>query len=117
MTDVLERLAGVRQAVERACQLLLNPTPGILRQCTGVLDGAVAELSRTREKLRDRSSPELLTETRQLHSALHLTRELLNNAAFYYAGWDRIQRAMVGGYTGHGEAAAVAVAGTLQVEG
>jgi hypothetical protein len=59
----------------------------------------------------------VLAEVRAIRAKVHLAGHLLENAASYHAGWNRILGSMLRGYTARGEPPAVARPGRLAVEG
>lgn len=118
MAETLQRLASARIAVEQSCQLLLTPTLDDLDRCSGILSMAVGELAAGRDLL-TQSAPEsgLLEQLRHIQIKVSLANHLLENAAAFHAGWQRILCGMVAGYTPHGTAASPARPGHLAVEG
>ena len=119
MAENPERLAVIRTAVEQSCHLLLTPFPEKLDECTGLLAQAVAALSAERDRLRNEpGSPALLAELRQLNNKIGMAGRLLETAAAYYGGWNRLVRSMVAGYTSAGDAGAPIMRGRrLRMEG
>jgi len=117
MSDMEERLAKARAAVEQSCQLLLTPFPDVLDQSTRLLSQAIGELSAGRDSIQTQStSSSTLLEFRILQSRIRLAGRLLETAASHYYGWDRVLRSMVAGYTSDGQAAAISHGGRLTVE-
>ena len=119
MAENQDRLAAVRTAVEQSCHLLLTPFPEELDECTGLLTQAIEALSAERDRLRtEPGSPAFLSELRQLQLRIGTAEKLLRTAAAHYAGWNRVLRSMVAGYTSAGDAAEPILRGRrMTVEG
>ncbi|MFB3776046.1 MAG: hypothetical protein ACE141_00510 [Bryobacteraceae bacterium] len=118
--EMEQNLAFAGAAVSGAMRMASQPTPEALDNCA-------AELARARRHLEDlttapapaeaagRSS--VRTGLEQLNRSLVRLRNLLDNAAGYWAGWIQLRDAMAAGYTGQGEAAQVPRPGRLSLEG
>jgi hypothetical protein len=117
MAGVAERLASAQSAVEQSCHLLLTPNPECLDRSAGALSLAIGELAAGRDLLASSTSnPRALAQICEIRSKVRLASRLLENAAAYHSGWNRILGSMVAGYTPHG-AAPVVRPGRLAVEG
>ena len=114
-----QRLARARGAVERVSQMLISPTPGPLDLCSGLLAGAVEELTACRETgvLPGIPDVETLREARLLAGSLRRARRLLDGAAAYHAQWIRCVGALCAGYTDRGEPAEVALGSQFWTRG
>ena len=110
------RLASVCAAVEQSCQLLLDPRPSKLDRSVEALSKALEEMTATRSLL-SRGDAGALTQARQIQIKLDLAARLLENAASYHSGWNRILRSFLSGYTPHGAADNPPPAARLAVEG
>jgi hypothetical protein len=118
MAEAFERLAEARTAVEQSCQLLLTPFPDVMDRSSGLLAHALATVSAERVRiLQQPPNSNLLAEFRLLQSKIHLAGQLLETAASYYNGWDRVLRSMVAGYSSSGAAASLSRGGRLAVSG
>ena len=104
-----ERMAAARTAVDRACQLLLSPTPEQMDRCTHLLEKAVSELNSIPDgtQLTGASKAKALLETHRLASSLHRARRLLESAVAFHANWIRCLAALCSGYTSQGQPAAL----------
>jgi hypothetical protein len=117
MAETHARLAEARTAVEQSCQLLLTPFPHVLDQCSALLAQAVAALSAEDIRPPEPADPAVLEEWRHLQSELRQAGQLLETAASYYNGWDRLLRSKIGGYTASGDAAAISRGGRMALIG
>jgi hypothetical protein len=108
MTPVLAALVASRTAVEEAAELLIYARPTTLERCAVVLERSCVTLASSRDSWRGaRGDPALVAEARRLHAAVRHAGRLLRNARDYYARWNLILGAMMGGYTSRGDPAAV----------
>jgi len=89
--------------------MLVDPSPENLDRCTGVLGSAAARLGGV-----NRPPP---SQTRDLRSAIHRARHLLELAADYHLHWQRVLQSMAAGYTSAGETAPFSARGRLSMEG
>ena len=113
-----ERLAMARSDVSRACNLLIAPTPQALTSCHEALRQAVAAMSEFRPHQKDRQfDPDILPAVRGLQTEIRQARQLLQNLANFYRGWERILGAMSGGYTANGDPAPVTRLGRVCCRG
>jgi hypothetical protein len=113
-----ERLAIARAEVNRACNLLIAPTPDALNGCQDALERAVSALRDFRsgrlevdadpgDGAGDRAS------VQSLRAEVMRASRLLQNLARFYRGWERILGTMSGGYTASGNPAPVARQGRI----
>ena len=120
MAPLSEPLAAARTEVERACHLLLSPTPEQLDQSARRLSDAVAAVTACREAARGSSQPpgpSVAAEARSLQQSIGRARRLLEAAAAFHANWVQYLGALCAGYTDRGEAAAVERASRLCARG
>src|SRR5580704_14027804 len=109
-----ERLAIARAEVNRACNLLIAPTPEALTGCQDALERAVFALRDFRSGCREVDlDPGDHAIVRALRAEIRRASRLLQNLAGFYRGWERILGAMSGGYTASGNPAPVARQGRL----
>jgi hypothetical protein len=113
-----ERLVAARSEVNRACNLLIAPTPEALHSCQDALERAVSELTEFRSGCRQVPAG---SGARSMACALRdeilRASRLLQSLAVFYRGWERILGAMSGGYTSAGDPAPVARVGRLCCRG
>lgn len=64
-----------------------------------------------------KSDSAILAEVCEIRAKVRLAGYLLEAAAAYHAGWERILGSMLGGYTAHGEPPMVERQGRLRLEG
>jgi hypothetical protein len=107
--QLTEQFAAARGKLERACELLLSPSPAALDQCTPLLEAAVTKITACRAALTGpvRTEPSAYAEGRRLQAAVRRARRLLESAAEYHQNWARRMGAMSAGYDSRGEPAAV----------
>jgi hypothetical protein len=116
--EILRRLAAARAAVEQSHHLLLTPSPEVLDRCSDILFQAIGQLSAPPLPPKTPAhDPRVLAEARELRRQVLIAGRLLEAAASYHFGWNRVLRSMVSGYTAHGDAAPFARPGRLAVEG
>src|ERR1700722_7377750 len=109
-----EWLAMARAEVNRACTLLIAPTPEALIGCQDALERAVSALQEFRLGCREvQANPGDHAIVRALSAEVMHASRLLQNLASFYRGWERILGAMSGGYTASGNPAPVARQGRL----
>lgn len=113
-----ERLATARSEVNRACNLLIAPTPEALNTCQDALQRAIAALTESRSPSHGfQAGPAVEPEARALRAEVRRAGWLLQNLADFYRGWERILGTMSGGYTANGAPAPVARLGRLCCRG
>jgi hypothetical protein len=104
-----------RAEIERACQCLLHPAAETLEQSLFALGSAVAHLQAAGNPCR--GNPQALAQADRLREAIRRAGFLLNTASEYHAGWLRILRARMAGYTAEGAPGEVRCASRISVEG
>jgi len=113
-----ERLAAARSEMNRACNLLIAPTPEALNTCRDSLERAVSALTEFRSLCADFPAD---SGAKSLACALRAevlrARGLLQSLASFYRGWERILGTMSAGYTAGGDPAPVARVGRLCCRG
>ena len=115
---VEQGLAEVRGKVERACELLITPSPKVLDRCSSVLEEAAAELARRLASLEGaRGDRAAQKEARRLWFSVRCARRLLENASEYRFRLDGLLRAATAGYTARGDPAPLQRAGRVSVQG
>lgn len=98
---MLERWPLVRTEVERACTLLIDPSPQNLGQCSMLLSSALSRLSQ---------NPPSRQEALALHVSIRKASRLLGTAANFYEGWQAVLGTLAqDGYTPAGEPAAASL--------
>jgi hypothetical protein len=103
-----ERLAMARSDVNRACNLLISPTPEALQTCHEALQSAVAAMRQYRDQsMQSRGDIAANADVRALRSEIHRAGRLLQNLQNFSRGWERILGTMSGGYTAVGDPAPV----------
>ena len=113
-----ERLATARSDVSRACDLLIAPTPQALDSCQDALRRAVAAMAEFRTQHRDVPiALDAAPIVRGLQAEIRRAKQLLQNLASFYHGWERILGTMSGGYTSSGDPAPVERRGRLCCRG
>jgi hypothetical protein len=116
--DTAEQLSAARLEVKRARDLLEAPSPGSLEASSSALERAVSGLNSCRRGMRPGlTDADLIAKVRQLRTELRHAGRLLESAADFYRGWERILGVMSGGYTAGGEPARVARTGRVHCEG
>ncbi len=116
--DTAKDLSAARSEVKRACRLLESPSPESLAASSSALERAVSGLNDCRRGIRRGAiGPDVRTMASQLRAELRHAGRLLESAADFYRGWERILGAMSGGYTADGEPAPVARGGTFHCQG
>ena len=113
-------LAGVREEVQRACDLLRSPTPAAVDRCSIALGAAISRLVEWRKQFRAQtpaSSRLTLEEARRLRASVRLAARLLESAAAYHSGWRKALGALCAGYTASGAPADAAPPGRLCLRG
>jgi len=108
-----ERLASARAAVDRACHLLLSPTPEQMDRCARLFENAISEINEFRSPgtlLDPRNAAprqEAVAQVRLLNRSLGRAARLLEGAALYHANWIRCLGALSAGYTPQGQPSVV----------
>ncbi|MGD0870523.1 MAG: hypothetical protein ABSB88_13280 [Bryobacteraceae bacterium] len=116
--DTAEHLSSARLEVKRACDLLEAPNPASLEASSSALERAISGLNDCRRGIRPGvTNADVRARVRQLRAELRHAGRLLESAADFYRGWERILGAMSGGYTAGGEPAPVARTGKLYCQG
>ena len=104
--------------MQRACDLLIAPTPEAMDSCQNALQRALSELTEFRSRIKEISAGEA---TQRLACGLRTevlrAARLLQNLAGFYRGWERILGTMTAGYTASGEPAPVTRLGRLNCRG
>ena len=109
MTPALpQRLAAASAEIDRACQILLDPTSRHLDQSSAVLGAVVAEVTACRDAIRAaRPRPAGRDQALRLAQSVRRARVLLEGAARFHADWIRCLGALCAGYTDRGEPSVV----------
>jgi hypothetical protein len=104
-----EQLAAARENLDRACELLLSPSPEALDQCAPLLEAAVTKVTACQQAVagQEWTAPGASAEGRRLQAAVRRARRLLDSAAEYHQNWARRIGALSAGYDGRGEPAEV----------
>ncbi len=105
-------------ALERACELLVDPAPQNLEDCLAELGTAAASLASCRAELaRHSGEAGLLAKALGLRGTVHRAGFLLRTAADHRQKWFQILRAKMGGYTAQGDPVAVSCAARVCLRG
>lgn len=113
-----EQLRWSSEQVERACALLLAPTPDALDGCSGVFEAAAHQLRALRPALDGAGGdPEMLVEAWRLQRNVRRAGALLANAAAYHTRWTHLLGVKTAGYRPGGEAAETPRSGRLSLRG
>jgi hypothetical protein len=104
-----EQLADAREQLERACDLLLTPSPDSLDRCASLLEAAVTKVTACQAAIAGprQTEPDASMEGRRLQAVVRRARRLLDSAAEYHQNWSRRIGAMSAGYDGRGEPVSV----------
>ncbi len=109
MSGSLEERSMVRQELDTACELLIDPSFENLDRCSDVLASAASHL------VAGQPPP---SEARSLRASVHRVGRLLETAVKHHRDWQRILRAMTAsGYTAAGDLAAPPVHGRVFIRG
>jgi len=116
--DLEARLQSAAQEAERACALLLNPIGQNLEECLAALGMAASNLEGCRSALaQSPGHPTLLGPARSVQMVVARAGSLLKTAEEFHRNWFQIFRAKLGGYTARGDAAELACASRVSVQG
>jgi len=116
--SVAEHLAGAREKLEGACELLLSPTAKALDRCAPLLEAAVEQMAACQKSLTGSAQAESDgKESRRVRLAVRRAKCLLQHAAEYHHNWMKRVGAMSAGYDSHGEPAAVVPGCRLLLKG
>ena len=111
---IMRRPSSARLEVERAGGLLASASPEAFEQSSVILSAAAGELAEWNEHAGEfRGDAAALEEAWRLQNALRHSKRLLDDAAEYYAGWNRRRGSMSSGYTPQGAAAPVIHTGRI----
>ena len=111
-------LAEASSAVARVSKHLENPCPACLEDSAQALQAAIAGLNLSRDSLaKGATDGRALEKLHRLRADLRQAGRLLESAAEFYRGWERILGSMSGGYTAGGEPAPVVRTGKLSCQG
>jgi len=115
--DSRESLSAARSDVRRACELLEGSSPQSLEASSSALRSAIAGLNGCRHDLRPCLPDAHLADTiREFRREVRNAGRLLESAADFYRGWERILGTMSGGYMAGGEPAPVTRPGKLSCQ-
>jgi hypothetical protein len=107
---VAERLEAAQFELKRACDLLLAPTPQALNSCQAALENAVFVMRAL--------PPQTASQAvRAVRADVLRARQLLENLARFYRGWERLLGTMSGGYVAGGDPAPVFRTGRICCRG
>jgi hypothetical protein len=121
--DVMAKLVTACSDVDRACELLVAPSPGSLDRCSRVLEAAVHRLAEFQPQLGAPLSSSgiaaamVLGEAYRLRAAVRRAASLLEGANRFHLNWSRLRDAMTGGYTGRGDPAPVPRGSRISIHG
>jgi hypothetical protein len=113
-----EQLRSSSEQVERACALLLAPSPDALDGCSGVFETAARQLTALRPALHGAGGDaETLVEAWRLQRNVRRAGALLANASAYHARWNHLLGVKTAGYRPGGEPAEAPRSGRLSLRG
>jgi hypothetical protein len=116
--DAMEQLVTARSDVDRACELLVSPSPGSLDRCSRVLEAAVQRLAESQTQLRRGiGDPSVVGEAYSLRADVRRAASLLEGANKFHLNWCRLRDAMTGGYTGRGDPSPVPRGSRISIRG
>jgi len=116
----MELVRQARGGVQQVVELLGRPTPEAVEECSVHLESAVGLVKQLQAQLGQpglESPKALRAELEELRAELSRAGVLLAQAFEFRAGWNRVLRAMLGGYSPQGEPAVLPVSGSWAVEG
>ncbi|MCC6858101.1 MAG: hypothetical protein IT158_06060 [Bryobacterales bacterium] len=116
----MELVRQVRGGIQRVVELLGSPTPEAVEQCASHLETAVELVAELQARLHGpglESPAALRAELAELRADLSRADRLLAQAFEFRTGWNRVLRAMLGGYSSQGEPAVLPVSGRWAVKG
>ncbi len=115
-----QTLETILLQVQRASDLLRDPTPAHVERCAVALGSAVSEMTEwlgSFHALDPYSNRRLLDEARRLRAAVRRAGRLLESVAAFHAGWRQTFSSLCSGYTPSGVPAEAAPAGRLCLRG
>ena len=116
--SAIEQLNATRLELDRVCGLLTTPSPPSMDACTALLQAAASRLADCRPRWAlQAGDPAALEEAWRLRRSFTRAGRLLQHAAEFHTGWERIRGAMAGGYTAGGEPAPVVHGSRICLEG
>jgi uncharacterized membrane protein YccC len=105
---IVDRLARVREDLDRACQRLTAPTAEVIEVCSGELESAARQLIEFQPELGAESgNAAALEEAWRVRRSFLRARKLIQGAAMFHGNWMRLRGTISGGYTPSGEPAPV----------
>jgi hypothetical protein len=113
--ELMQQLVTTRSDVDRACELLVSPSPGSLDRCSRVLEAAVHRLAESHPQ--PGAPKAVLGEAYRLRAAVRRAASLLEGANGFHLNWSRLRDAMTGGYTGRGDPAPVPRGSRISIRG
>ena|SRR5579872_3428340 len=109
MSAGLKAWGEANREVQAACQLLIDPSPENLARCSAALTGAISCITGTNPAL---------AEAMTLHASVERARQLLESAANFHHGWQRILRALAAsGYNATGTLTPLCTQGRFFLQG
>jgi len=113
--ELMQQLVATRSDVDRACELLVSPSPGSLDRCSRVLEAAIHRLAESQPQ--SGAPPAVLGEAYRLRAAVRRAASLLEGANGFHLNWSHLRDAMTGGYTGRGDPAPVPRGSRISIRG
>jgi len=109
-----ERVAQLRSNLQQACQLAAAGSPRMLDRCRPLLE----EVRHGLERLREERPPDPWLPARMVTLRRELERFglLLEGAAEFYGGWQRLRASLTGGYDATGDPVSVETRNRLTLE-
>jgi hypothetical protein len=101
-----DTLAAIGRDLDRACALLLSPSPANLDCCSGILESAVAGLDTVPT-----------SDAQRFHGRVSKAAALLEHASQFHRSWRHILGAKCAGYQAGGQPAMLESPARLRVEG
>ena len=111
-------LNTARRHVANLRQALLSPSPEEIERCVPGLAEAATCLGQIERALHGEPADAALAgELKVLQRDLKMIGRMIQHSSAFYRGWTSILGAAAGGYSSSGQAAEIAVAGSIAVRG
>ena len=111
-----QQLRSAKAALREAVRLSRDPTPAALDRCIELMVRAQAPLQSLAGAPQPQPSRLLAEELLDMQKSLFRLKSLLEHAADFYDGWNRLRNTLTGGYSNRGEPAASVPVSRLSVE-
>ncbi|HML18476.1 MAG TPA: hypothetical protein VK419_15710 [Bryobacteraceae bacterium] len=115
---MLRKVSSARRQIANLRAVLASPGPEEIEACLPALAEAAACLASVEQDLKSSAPPaEMAWELKQLQAELKMAAKLIANGAAFYQGWAKLLASAASGYTPSGDAAPLAAAGSVSVQG